>query len=465
MENTVAARTPKISIRWLWLVLILALFGIAVGLSDHWWPLLGGSFSSTDGSGNPQAEHDDHGDEHDHEHAGHDEANSIELSEQARKNIGLELIEVKLQPYERTITVPGIVVERPGRSTREVTAALTGIVMQIHVLQGEAVKPGQRLFELRLTHEELVQAQGDFLRIAEELDVIRAEVERRRKITEGAIAGKLLLEIQYELQKQEAALHAQEQALLLHGLSKVQVQNILDTRMLLQTLTIYAPGELNAEENGAASLLQVHDLRAEQGQHVEAGATLCSLKNHAELYIEGRAFEQDAQEINAAAAQDWPVAAVIESKGKPQLIEGLKILYVAGRIDAESRALHFYATLPNTLLRETTTDGRKFVYWQYRPGQRMHVRVPVERWQDRIVLPVDGVAQDGAEAYVFQPNGDHFDRRPVHVEYRDQLFAVIANDGSIYPGDTVAGSGAHQLQLAMKNRSGGAADPHAGHSH
>ena len=37
---------------------------------------------------------------------------------QARKNIGLgEPLTVKLQPFTKTISVPGMVVERPGRST------------------------------------------------------------------------------------------------------------------------------------------------------------------------------------------------------------------------------------------------------------------------------------------------------------------------------------------------------------
>ena len=68
----------------------------------------------------------------------------------------------------------------------------------------------------------------------------------------------------------------------------------------------------------------------------------------------------------------------------------------------------------------------------------MQLRVPVEQWKNRIVLPVDAIAQEGAETFVFLENGDHFDRRPVHVEHRDQLWAVIANDGSLFPGDTVA---------------------------
>jgi cobalt-zinc-cadmium efflux system membrane fusion protein len=81
------------------------------------------------------------------------------------------------------------------------------------------------------------------------------------------------------------------------------------------------------------------------------------------------------------------------------------------------------------------------------------------------VLPVEAVAREGAESFVFQQNGDHFDRVTVHVKYRDQFWAVIENDGSLFPGDVVALRGAHQLQMALKNQAGGGVDPHAGHNH
>ena len=61
------------------------------------------------------------------------------------------------------------------------------------------------------------------------------------------------------------------------------------------------------------------------------------------------------------------------------------------------------------------------------------IKVPVEQWTERIVLPVEAIAQDGAEFFVFEANGDHFDRRAVHVEYRDQDWVVIANDGALQP--------------------------------
>ena len=110
-------------------------------------------------------------------------------------------------------------------------------------------------------------------------------------------------------------------------------------------------------------------------------------------------------------------------------------------------------------------ERQRFVSWKYRPGQRLQLRVPVEEWIDQIVLPVEAVTREGAEAFIFRQYGDHFDRVPVHVVYSDQQAVVIANDGSVKPGAVVALRAAHQMQMALKIKAGGGADPHAGHSH
>jgi membrane fusion protein, heavy metal efflux system len=418
-------------------------------------------------------EHDDHdheaeaGKQHVYDHL-HDEAAAVKLSVPAQKNIGLRLAKVTLGPFERTMSVPGVVVERPGWSVVEITAPMTGVVTRIYPIQGESVRPDQPLFEVRLTHEDLLQTQTEFLRTVEELDVIGREIQRLEKATaDGLIAGKTLLERTYEQQKLEAALRAQRQALLLHGLSEKQVDAIVSTRTLLQSLTIHAPRH-DPSPGASASPLQVQQLKVAQGKHVAAGDTLCTLIDNSVLYIEGMAFEQDITVVNRTAAARLPVSAVFGSKsdGDEEMIRGLHILYLDDKVERESRAFHFFVTLPNHLLRQDQSpDGRRFVYWQFKPGQRTRVRIPVEQWTDRIVLPTEAVAQEGAESYVFEANGDHFDRRAVHVEYRDQESAVIANDGVLRIGATVAITNAHQMQVALKNKSGGGVDPHAGHNH
>jgi membrane fusion protein, heavy metal efflux system len=397
----------------------------------------------------------------------HDPASMLQLSRAAQENVGLRLAKIELKPFERTMAVPAVVVERPGRSTLQIAAPLTGVVTRIFATQGESVNAGQPLFELRLTHEELLESQGEFLRVSEELEVVRREIERLETITaNGAIAGKTLLERKYEQQKLEATLHSQRQRLLLHGLSSSQVDRILADRTLLGSMTVSVPEA--AASKTAPRPLQVQALKVETGQAVVAGAALCVLADYAELSIEGRAFEQDAAVLDKAVANDWPVAAMCDcgAGGRRETVANLKIAYLADKIDPESRVFSFFVRLPNKLVRSRQTeDGRQFADWQFRPGQRVQVLVPVERWTGRIVLPIDSVVQDGAELYVFEEHDGHFDRRAVRVEYRDQNSVVIANDGVLKPGTMVVVSGAYQAHLALKNKSGGAPDPHAGHNH
>lgn len=454
----------------------MVLIAAASGAGGYWLPTIQSLIATGKlPEGTPpktDKEADAHGHDHaghDHDHAGHDEASSIELSAQAKKNIGLVLGQITLKPFTKTITVPGMVVDRPGRSLVEVTAPMTGVITRIYLVEGEAVEPGQKLFELRLTHEELVQSQANLLRTAEGLDVIALEIERIEKVTkEGGIAAKTLLERKYEQQKEQAALRAQRQALLLHGLTAAQIDDLLRHRTLLQNLTVTAPtitddGGLAA----AGTLYQVQNLRVAPGQHVEAGTSLAMLADHAELFIRGEAFERDVAAISGLAASGQTLTATLEADSTPsETIRDLSVLYLASRIDPATRTLDFYVTLPNEKQRDSRLDqDHRFIGWRYRPGQRVQLHVPVETLPDRIVLPMDAVAQDGVETYVFTPNGNHFDRRPVHVEYKDQQSVVIANDGSVFPGDNVALRGAKQLQLAIKNKAGGGIDPHAGHNH
>jgi membrane fusion protein, heavy metal efflux system len=430
--------------------------------------------------------HDDHegeeeGEEHGHEGHQHDEAASVKLSPAAQANVGVQVATVALKPFERTITVPATVVEQPGRSHVQIAAPLTGVVTRIYPRQGEAVAPGQPLFDVRLTHEEVVEAQGAFLQTAEELDVVGREIERLEQVTaDGAVAGKTLLERKYEQQKLNAALRSQRQRLLLHGLSAAQVDKILSSRTLLSEMTVFVPGEGTSPPGKLATrrsagvppalqgaILQVEQLKVDQGQHVSAGQLLCLLADYSELFIQGKAFEQDMPALERAATRDWPVSALISSDDRRRLtVPNLKILSLANTLDAESRAFLFFVQLPNKLIRDrTTSDGRRFCAWQFKPGQRIELQVPVETWNDRVVLPRDAVIQDGAESYVFEKIDNHFDRRAVRVVYTDQYSAVLAPDEALKPGKTIVVAGAYQIHLALKNKSGGAPDPHAGHNH
>lgn len=433
--------------------------------SDRWWPM---ALRNTDPAGEAKEEtgHQHEGG-HAHDHSGHVEESSIKLSENGLKNIGYRPVTVTLSTFEKTVTMPAIVVEQPGRSRIDLATPLTGILTDIYVVAGEAVEQNSPMFQVRLTHEEIVTAQRDYLLTSESLNVVDREIARLQSVPEGAVPGKRILEQQYEKQKLEASLLAGQQALVLHGLNEAQIAEIRNSKKLLQTLTIRAPIHTDTDKDCGVHLFHVQKLAVSRGQQVTAGQELCVLADHCELFVEGLAYEDDAKRLRDAAREGWDITGThMADESQSEKIEGLKLLYVSDQIDPESRNFHFYLRLPNKVaLDQKSSTGHRFIEWEFKPGQRMELRVPVERMSDRIVLPVDAVIDEGAEAYVYRRNGDHFDRVPVNLEYRDRETAVVANNGSLFPGDVVAGRGAYQIHLALKNKAGGGVDPHAGHQH
>jgi hypothetical protein len=174
--------------------------------------------------------------------------------------------------------------------------------------------------------------------------------------------------------------------------------------------------------------------------------------------------------------------------------QGLKLLHIDNRVDRISQTFKFYLPLPNDIESSVVDDlGRTFLQWRFRPGQRVHLRLPVERWENQLLVPIDAVVMEGPHAYVFaehvdhvevksedqdlesvDPNGadnTHFDPDhanvfvelepiPVRLLHRDSEVAVLADDGQISPEDRIALNHAFKLHLAMKMQAGGDAAHH-----
>jgi cobalt-zinc-cadmium efflux system membrane fusion protein len=485
-------RLPSTTVKKISWAIGLSIALAALGFSSQWiratGTLVDGVLSYFRGGSEGDAE-DGHNEDG---LAPHDDGSTLELSLQAQRNIGLtkdKLRPVTLETFRRSVTMPAIVVEKSGRTHVVVATPLTGVITHVHAVKDEAVVTGSILFQIRLTHEDLVRAQTDFLKTIGELDVERREIVRLKTATaSGAVARVKLLERQYAQDKLEALRSAQSESLRLHGLSERQVEQIATERRLLRELQIVVPtrDEHPKEEirltvktasfeepehrhdHPAGNVpLVITELNVRKGQAVAAGMTLCVLSDMSQLYIEGMAFEEDAGLIERATASKWKVAAIRSTKkDESEIIPELPLEYVVNVVNTENRTLKFYVGLPNSVLgEETSADGQRFLGWRFRLGERMQLRVPVEEWPNRIVVPTDAIAREGADYFVFMQNGDHFDRRAVHVEYRDQFSVVIANDGSLFEGDVIATVGAHQMQMALKNKSGGPVDPHAGHNH
>ena len=407
------------------------------------------------------------------------EVKVLKLSSQARKNLGLVAKAAKPQTYWRTIQVPGAIVDRPGKSDRGVTAPAVGAVVQVHAFPGDTVKPGDRLFTLRLFSEYLQNTQSELFKATRETELLKEQrVLMAKAAKSGAVAETKLIELDNQLRRQSAAIQAYRQDLLTRGLKADQIDEVTEGNFV-STIEVFAPPLVadmrqSADPQQAESPLvddrlagpayEVQELKVDLGQQVQAGQLLSMLSNHHSLYIEGHSFKQEAPFLETAAQNGWPIQvefAEDDNEHWPALEQTFQIRHLANSIDPASRTFDFFIPLTNQS-RGYEKEGRTFLVWRFRPGQRVRLHVPIEELKDVLVLPSAAVVREGPEAFVFRQNGDLFNRIPVHVLHEDRLSIVLANDGSVTPGLYLAQNAAASLNRVLKAQaaSGIRADVH-----
>jgi multidrug efflux pump subunit AcrA (membrane-fusion protein) len=405
-----------------------------------------------------------------------EEPRLLKLGEQARRNLGLVSKPLKPQTYWRSIQVPGVVIDRPGHSDRGITAPAVSVVARLHVFPGDTVKTGDRLFTLRLVSEYLQNTQTELFKAARDHQIAREQRER----LEGAsgVSDAKRIEADNQVRRAAALMQSYRQDLLTRGLTKAQIDGVTEGKFVSE-IDVVAPPPLVDERNLVSSdpsattlaatgpAYEVQELKADLGQQMQAGQTLCLLANHQSLYVEGRGFRRDAPYLEQAAQRSWPVRIEFDEdadKSWPTLAQTFRIRHLANSVDPASRTFSFFLPLSNQS-RAYEKDGKTFLVWRFRPGQRVRLLVPVEEMTDVLVLPTSAVAREGADAYVFRQNGDLFERKPVQVLYEDRLNIVLANDGTITRTMYLAQSSAASLNRILKAQNSAGGLPPGAHFH
>ena len=401
----------------------------------------------------------------------------LELGEQARKNLNLAVKAVRPTDYWRTISIPGIVADRPGISDRGVTSPAVGVVSKIYAFPGDTVRPGQRLVTIRLFSEYLQATQTQLFKASHESTLVQNQIERLGDAAvSGAISGSRLVELKNEQQRQQAIIQASKQELLNRGLSVAQIDAV-SAGTFVSAIDVVAPPpqadlamlqglvkdqiQTVSYSDGADVTYEVQSLAAELGQTVQAGERIVNLANHQALYIIGHAFKREAGLIEQAAQRGTPVQIQFAEDSAelwPSLNQQFQIRHLSNTIDLETRTFDFFVPLQNQS-RTYEKNGNTFLVWRFRPGQRARIDVPVERLEKVFVLPSEALVREGPEAFVYQQNGDLFNQLSVHVVYEDRLNVILANDGSISPGIFLAQNSAASLRRVLKAQSASGQQP------
>ena len=489
-------------------LLLTALFasGVAAGL----W-LYPGVYSVAaetdehDGAHEDECEHEgDVGhDEHVEHEDEHGEEDHVALTKQAFENLKLRLALPTRGTYWKSTLVPAKVVEIPGRSDLTTSTPVAGVIESVNVVPGETVSLREPLFEIRLTDEALLAAQAKYLETLTQEEVAKQEIQRLAPLIDsGAVPGSQKRALEYEVKQLEAKQTTTLQELRGRGMPESQIDELRRKRTLASTLSIFAPqfvSETRVERDGPSGY-SIENLLVHPGKSVSRGGSLCTIAYHQKLYIEGTAFEVDLPVLQRIADEEWKIDAetTVNSHGHHQGHSHaaplkLNLLRIDNHVDEATQTVRFFLELPNEVTQTLTEDGRQFEQWKFRPGQRLHLRLPVERWENQITLPADAVVIDGPNAFVFaehhhdeeqeptgavagevaeihevDPEHDVFmelEPVPVHLLHRDNKTVVIADDGQLHDGERIAFNAAYKLYLALKMQAGGGGGHHHHHDH
>ena len=422
--------------------------------------------------GTPDSSHNDHS-----EPVVKSEASVLEIKEQARKNLQLTVKAARPTEYWRSITIPGIIVDRPGVSDRGVTSPAVGVVSEIHVYPGDTIRPGQRVVTLKLFSEYLQATQTQLFKAAQEVKLLQDQLDRlSAAVNSGAVSNSRAIELRNEYQRQQILIQASKQELLNRGLNPDQIAAVFEGNFV-SMIDVYAPPprantvSLDGLEKSPFQTVgfqtlselayEVQSLGVELGQTVQAGDLLASLANHQVLYVVGHAFKREATLIEQAAQNKIPVQiefAEDTTDSWPSLQQEFQIRHLSNTIDRESRTFDFFVPLVNQS-RSYERDGNTFMVWRFRPGQRTRIEVPVERFENVYLLPTEAVVRDGPNAFVYRQNGDLFNQIAVHVLHEDRNHIVVANDGSITAGSYLAQNAAASLRRILKSQSANGEQP------
>lgn len=441
--------------------------GIAVSgylTREQWLPLVFPAKSEK--PKDPHAGHshgDQAGENHEgHDHAGHDHGatDRVKLSPQAQANLKLDVDSLEPQPYWRTIVIPGIVVERPGESDRSITAKLAGIVAEIYAKPGDSVKAGDPIFKLQLVSEFVQSTQNELAKAAQELRIATAKRDRTANLVSlGTESKTALIDDEAVVKRFSTAVQSYRRQLQVFGFVTEQIDKAERGEPVTEVI-VRAPG-------ATSQVYEVQDLKVQLGESVLAGQTLGTMANHQRLFVEGKAFKSEATALAASAQAKAQVFAefVDEPPGTWPAQKPLLIHHLSNQVDPVTRTFAFFLALDNEA-RTYEQDDRTHFVWRYRPGQRVRLKVPVEKLGESVyVLPAGAVVREGAEAFVFVQNGDLFVRKPVRLLYEDRKEAVIPDDGTISPAMFIAKNQAAALNRALKAATGGGGGGHEGHDH
>ncbi|HEX5009350.1 MAG TPA: efflux RND transporter periplasmic adaptor subunit [Planctomycetota bacterium] len=337
------------------------------------------------------------------------------LPDAARSLIGLQVEELRPQPFTVAITVPGMV-----RSDQDTTALvgpiIEGRISQVLVGWGETVKRGQVL--AWLDSAEVGEARAAWFRAQAELQVADATVKRLQQLAaDRIVASKDLSAAEGERATAQAESDAARNTLRILGFSDDDVEQ-LSSQDAGSRVPLVAPIDGT-----------IVDRTAVTGAWAEPSAALFTIMDLGTLWVDARVYEKDLGAVQPG--QELSVSVI----AAPDRSVSGRVSYVGSTVDDATRT-----TIVRTVV--ANPDGL------LKPGMFASVRIVTRESSGSLLLPEGAVLQapDKRQVVVEEAAG-RYQLRDVRVgATADGRVEIL--DG-LHAGERVVTGGQNQIATQL----------------
>ncbi len=338
----------------------------------------------------------------------------LRLSPETAKSIGLQVEAVAEHSIERILRLDGAIDVPPQRRT-SASSQLAGTLRQILVDRGQKVKAGDILAEI--SSLELQDVQLELLQAHLDGAMWRGTFTRLRD-AEDAVSGRRVLEMESRVKALETQFANVRQKLLSLGLSPSQIDEVLRSKRVVESLPVRAPMD------GV-----VVDFDRVLGQVIQPNEPLFEIHDISQVWVQAFVGERDSSQVQVGQTARIRWIAYPDLEGEGTVARLGPVVGVDSRTQAawiEFQKPPSVALAHNMLVRAALTTDR--------PPPTLSV-------------PLSAVVRDGLRSFVFVQKADRtFDRRRVELGREDDRYVEIKT--GVTHGEMVATGGVPQIQTA-----------------
>ncbi|ATG92394.1 efflux RND transporter periplasmic adaptor subunit [Methylomonas koyamae] len=331
----------------------------------------------------------------------------IRISQQQIENLDIKTAALVPSSTVPLFYAPGKVVTPADREVL-VSSSQPGLVTRLAANVGDTVHKGQVLAQLR--SPELVGLQQAFLTATSELHLSGLERSRDQKLLqEGVIAERRWQETQTQHSAKAARADEARQLLLLAGMSAAEIQTLVQSRKLGDSLQIRAPID------GV-----VLERMANLGARLDIQAPMYRIADLAELWLEISIPQERLSSVKV----------------------GDRVRLEPGDISATISLLGQSVNADNqTVLARAVVDGKP---QGLRVGQNVNVQILQPGLPGGFSVPNSALSQNEGRSYVFVRNADGFAVIEVTVNGKQGSDSLIS--GALAGNEQIAVKGAVALK-------------------